>query len=326
MANIVLYLVLFLSSSAQLVFSIEPTDKAYVKKQLALISPEDKETLTLYFETLLSQNFAYTIFGDKPVSEDNYFALVDGDRSYKQTFLSNGKKVWQKYSHLFPLTKFFFKFQRTEDFEDIILVNKQAFLDTANAHLSIFKNILGGELDANSLLTKIMNADTTYADSLHHHSGLIGLLYGFGYCNAFIHFKQNQLNQQIEKFISPPFTCFNDSMTGELMEEIRDNPVYFLSKAVKEQKTEKYLKIPESLQSLFEEEESGLAMQNFNKEEDPLSLTNINLFPLPAFGADLSSFETKKLHEQYTNTRHKIILAYSGDDFLEVTLCKLLER
>ena len=49
-------------------------------------------------------------------------------------------------------------------------------------------------------------------------------------------------------------------------------------------------------------------------------------FPLPAFCKDIESNETKDLLESYAYTRKTLIKAYANKNFLEVTLCKMLEE
>ncbi len=49
-------------------------------------------------------------------------------------------------------------------------------------------------------------------------------------------------------------------------------------------------------------------------------------FPLPAFCYDIESSETSDLLETYAKTRRILIETYANKDFLEVTLCKIVEE
>ncbi len=296
-------------------------DASYVKQQLEQISVDDKQSLTLFFETFLTLNGAYTLFGDKPLSHENYYIPSGGSR--KESYLKNGLAVWKKHRHLFALTKFAIKIERKGDFENIYLINKGAFLQATTQHLNDFQAVLGKEFEPHQFLSKLIDTDASYMESLGNHTGLIGTLFGFGRDNAFMYYNNQKLTEAIDKYFNPPFLLHGD-LTDEELLEVKICPERFFRNALKNSNSK--IKIPDGLRLLLEDDE--MYTKGFRPvcpQEGDLSMANLTPFPLPAFGA-ISSAETCALLEKYTNTRHSIIKAYSDGDFLEVTLCKLIEK
>lgn len=296
-------------------FCTEP--KTYVQQQLAQMPDDDRDVLRLYFETLLAQNFAYTLFGDKPVSADGYYAPAYGDNSMKSAVLRHGKQVWLKYCHLFTGERFVFVYQQRDDFEDVYLINKKAVLDTVGMHLCEFKKVLGDHVTPEIVLEQLVRSDTTYYEVLHHHGGLVGLMYGFGHVNAFLFYRLWEVEVAIEKWLNPPFIL-------HVPEKIDQDPFnYYMEVAIS---TDECASMPAELKALFVEYHVLKGQMNSFTDEDALSLSTLCLFPLPNFGARVDHPETLALKERYNKTRQICTQSYSQGDFLEVTLCKLLEK
>lgn len=326
MFRVLLCVLLFVWALPQGLYSSQQQSESYVKQQLRQIPLDDQNTLTLYFETLLAQNFAYTLFGDKPVSGDGYCAL-EGDRSWKEAILKAGKKVWQKYCHLFPAEKFVLQFQPRDTFEDVFLINKKAFLDTARQHSVEFQKVLGRDITPEKLLEEFTKNNTRFEELLQNHEGLIGLLYGFGKANAFLCYRLQVLDASIDTWLNPPFSFLNEKLTDDELEEICQDPFGYFRNASTDPQNRFLACIPAELKTLFSEYGFYRSMMHgFPNDEDGLCLSTLFLFPLPSFGANFDHPETAVLKENYIKTRLNIIHAYSQGDFLEVTLCKLLEK
>lgn len=305
-------------------FCMEPkAPKAYVQQQLAQMPENDRDVLRLYFETLLAQNFAYTLFGDKPVSADGYYAPAYGDNSMKSAVLRHGKQVWLKYCHLFTGERFAFVYQQRDDFEDVYLLNKKAVLDTVGMHLCEFRKVLGNHVTPEIVLEQLMRSDTTYYEVLHHHGGLVGLMYGFGHVNAFLFYRLWEVEVAIDKWLNPPFL-----IKADVPEKIDQDPFhYFMEVAISSDiSSDKSAIMPAELKALFVEYHSLRDQMKSFTDEDGLSLSTLCLFPLPNFGAKVDHPETMALKKRYNKTRQICTLSYSQGDFLEVTLCKLLEK
>lgn len=295
------------------------SETVYVKQQLAQMPEDDKYLLRLYFETLLAQNFAYTLFGDKPVSGDSYYAPAYGDNSMKNAVLRYGKPVWLKYCHLFSGGRFAFVYQQRGDFEDVYLINKKTVLDTVSMHLKEFQKALGNHVTPEIVLEQLMRTDTTYDEVLHNHGGLVGMMYGFGHTNAFLFYKITQLQTAIDKWLNPPFILQADDP-----EKIHQDPFhYFMDIALNPDTS---ANLPAELKALYGEYDVHMGYLNSFTDEDGRYLSTLCLFPLPTFGARIEHPETIALKERYNKTKQVCTQAYSQGDFLEVTLCKLLEK
>jgi hypothetical protein len=321
--NALLFFLLFLTWGQIAAASF--TTNPYVSDQLKKIPAKDQEALTLFFETLLSNDFAYTLFGDKPVSCNNY--PLEGDGSIKCSCLNYGKKIWEQYSALFTSSKFIFKYQPRDLYrfplEDIFLINKDAFLQTVTQYLPTFQSILGRDITPEKLLHRILQENSNYEEVLNYHSGLIGLLYGFGYTNAFGYYKIDEIEFEIQKWLQPPTYFFKEDVSLEIYKD----PVYYFQNLDQTQNPKIARQIPARLKAALEELSNVNMVRNPYPEENPLSLANLSMFPLPAFGADPQNpAETNILIEKYKRTRRDIVYAYNQANFLEITLCKLIEK
>ena len=326
MFRVLLCIFLLFWAPPQGLYSTQQQTETYVKQQLAQIPPEERETLSLYFETLLAQNLAYTLFGNKPISGDGYCTFT-GDKSMKEAALNNGKKVWQKYCHLFPSERFALVFHATDGFDDVFLINKQAVLDTVNEHLVEFQNVLGPDSSPQKILDGLTKDNVRFEELLHNHEGLIGLLYGFGKENAFLCYRLQVLDASIDKWLNPPYSFLEEKLTKDELEEIAQDPFGYFKAASEDPENRLSAKIPAELKALFLIYSSERQMMHgFPDDESGLSLSTLYLFPLPCFGAKLDHPETTALKQNYNKTRVHIMNAYSQGDFLEVTLCKLLEK
>ncbi len=288
---------------------------AYVKEQLAKVPAQDREVLTLFFETLLYDNFAYTLFGEKPVSSEDYH--IEGDRFRKSSSLSQGKKIWEKYAHLFQGERFLFTFETAGDFTIIYLINKKAFCTTVERHLSDFRQVIGANVTPEMLL-HCLN-EKNFEELLCNHSGLIGLLYGFGHSNSFMFHKRQKLLQELGKWLEPPFQLV-ESVSEDESKEIYADPLAFI-RYLQDNHFDTKLDIAHLL-----DEMQLLSCPAGCPQEDPLSLGNLSLFTLPRFIVFVDNPETEALKAHYSATRHKIMQAYREGDFLEITLCKLIEK
>lgn len=276
----------------------------YVREQLKKIPTQDKRALTLFFETLLADNFAYTLFGSKPVSEEDYNQGLNFHR--KKSWLATGKKTWERYSSLFPSSRYVFKYESDKWRQSIILINKQAFLDVVQEYLPLFQSILGTDISPKKLLDKIQL--DPYEKTLNH-PVLIGLLYGYGYKNALC-FVKPTLTDQIIKWFRPPVYFYDEDTSLEIYKD----PIHYFKNQP--------LEVPEDLAVLLQKTSNPAVSIS-----DMYSVDDLALFPLPTFQVDDDNLtDANELFEKYKITRHAIMTAYNGQDFLEVTLCKLIEN
>ena len=131
----------------------------YVHSQLQKMAKDDKELLSLFFETLVRlDTFGYTIFGDKPISWTGYSPNPRGNFIFPigATYYQGGG-LWNKYLPSFRIKNFAFKFECTGEDYEIFLINKRNFLKVVNEHIAEFRKILGENITSETLFLQIID-------------------------------------------------------------------------------------------------------------------------------------------------------------------------
>src|ERR1700690_3914855 len=99
MFKIVLVYTLFISTCFHLSSSLSKNE---ITEKIESIPLTDREIIEKFFRTLLFYHpFAYTLFGDKPVST-MLFDLKNDQKPQLFYVSSKGYETWKKYAHLFP--------------------------------------------------------------------------------------------------------------------------------------------------------------------------------------------------------------------------------
>lgn len=251
---------------------------------LEQISPNDQVVLTEFFRKLLCP-FAYTLFGDKPVSTECFEINKESPDILRRPSYE-GYRTWKKYVHLFPSKNYLFLFY--EDIEDnyceITLVNKQAVREAFEQNREKFIDVLGPKMDAEKLLDMIVQKKSLWKTPFRYREDLIGILLGFGKINAELFQKRNEILGK-----------------GPVIKKKRTEP------------SPGYASIDEELEAL----NTTLRVSNFTGKA---SLKYINL---PGFVKDCNHPETQALIRKYKAQRKNITKRYSKGNILEVTLQQL---
>jgi hypothetical protein len=263
-----------------------------LSSKISLIPQEDRYILEDFFQTLLlREGGAYTLFGDKPITYDAYFesdcipCLLTSMGYWEQNKRCElGWKTWKKYSHLFPSNHFLLQAKKRDDqWVEIILVNKDQFIQTINENLKEFKSILGRKFVPENFLRQYEKDDNALFHLLNKHHGLFGILLGFGKRNALMYQERDRILVDFYHF-----TLKTNPQPIVGFETIADERAFFESAFVR----------------------------SFN---DIGRLTYIHL---PYFMVDPKSTETCAIREKYLRQRKHIQDIYSHGDFLEITLAK----
>jgi hypothetical protein len=268
-----------------------------VKTVLSQLSPSERLDLTELFKIFINEDqFGYTLFGDKPVSLSGKWKIIPYE-FWLSGSIDAGPfwrkwAVWKEIQHQFSINHFLFieepalHLNLDGNVTFIFLINKQAFLKTVNKYLKSFQEILGSDLTAQILLTKI-EVENKLLSSINHNEMLLGILLGYGLHNSRLFERRRKINKLI---------------SGE------DMSVF----------PELLLLLSPNL-SLFEEEENLLSYQL-----QPFSdLGPWNIEPV-RFAADLSHRETQLLKKKYARSSKELLLHFSQKkDFLEIVLTKL---
>lgn len=136
-------------------------------------------------------------------------AFVNIDYGLNLFAYQRGWKVWKKYESLFPLKKFIFIQQEPRDckntpaplgYTTIILIHKDNFLSIMKKYSSDFKNVLGENFDFHQMLKQIYKSKHLFFEStLKKHSGLLGILLGYGRENAWYYYELDKLRSKTLK-------------------------------------------------------------------------------------------------------------------------------
>jgi hypothetical protein len=250
----------------------------------------------LFNELFKYEEFAYSLFGDKPMSFSDsllneysanqlleFLSLKDYCQDALENFVEPSEifkkrwETWKRYRNQFKLKKYLLLDKKRGDQVRIFLINIEAFKQVVNQNINLFKKNINPSISAESLLTQFEYENTDVFDILHHNEGLLGILLGFGKHNAML-FQQREELERKKKF-----------------------GVYKL----------------ENIQNKLNLANTRLKPL---RKHDPYIIASINRV---CFVADPEHYETIKLRHKYDNLNRKINEIYSRDDWFEQTLIQL---
>lgn len=275
---------LFLFFSLCLSFSL--------KAEVCSIPKNDLKNIKFLFERLIFEHdFAYTVFGSKPMSLADISLEAPRDlpfyRKLKTQFFHMRSKrclnTWYKYKNEFNF-KDFILLDKEEDLVNclvIVLINKKNLFDVLLKHEMIFKQELGDSFTPNSFLKMLEKKEISLAGAIQKNQRLLGIMLGYGERNATLFQERFNLMKAIAK---------------RAKEELPED----------EELTQK-LKIMETQFSDFSE-----------LEEDPI-------IPPLYFLADIFHPETIELKQKYENDRQKIKDLMKDPNFMDRVLNRLVE-
>jgi len=289
-----------------------------VRNILDTIPKADQQVLSRFFEeVIVNHQFGYTIFGDKPVSFAGYFLDLPSDinflkRSY--LYLEQGKTTIEKYKYLLQTKKFILKFQSDPEkkWVQIYLVNKQSLLKKIEEHRDVFKKTLGDYGSAECLLHELSKEDTTLEAICRGSEELKGIMLGYGARNAFLFQRREELIRILYDSYTPP-----SSVPAELGELLKTDMAHLDNSSLEPCIQDPCL----DFKTLLEEYQSIENIFETARRDSQF----LSFFSLPVFCADSDDPETEQLYDKYSKTRQVLIREYSQGNFLEVTLCKMME-
>jgi hypothetical protein len=291
-----------------------------VKKQLASLPEQDREDLRNFFEELVIRYpFGYTIFGEKPISFATYkVSNLHKKMSMHTIHLIDGKKLWKKYSCLFPSHGFVFKFEYSleDDCHRIYLINRKAVQEIVQQELDLFQQVLGTTVTPERLLFKIECPETTIQDVLQGHEGLFGILLGFGRESSLAFHQKGEVLKNIQYTL-----CHPENFSEEKCSLLEEYAFFFWNK--KNRKTRANLSheavsLDVLIDALIDKEKS---LSAFEREDNCLAPIS-----LPDFVTLQNSKKTEALLHRYEQTQHLLAQIYANDSILEDALCKLVAK
>lgn len=184
-----------------LFFTFDLSGKS-VAQILETIPDEHREDLNLLFKMIfIEQDGAYTIFGDKPVSQTGAFIFSSWETTLKgkNGYIGSLWNTWQKYKNLFHIKKYAISGEKFEIKKSnlvafhIFVINKEAFINSINEHKSLFEQVLNKRINPEKFLQNIVNSKISFWESINFNEMLLGILLGYGTHNAY-HFNKRNLH------------------------------------------------------------------------------------------------------------------------------------
>lgn len=222
----------------------------------APLSEEVRSELEPFFRMIFSKSeFAYTLFGDKPISFYSYF-----DKQPAEIFLyakpleprlEQHFKLYRKYEHLFNTQNFLLldqpcisdKFSTSGFSRDILIINKRALIEIVDKHKDIFTARLSAPITGKTLLAEIEAKKNVLYEVLREDELLWGILLGYGTHNAQLYACRGALLKD------DPLTGFSHEYYIDLI----PLPLFFCDKNHIEtvQLKEKYREIQKKISAIY---------------------------------------------------------------------------
>ena len=278
--------------------------------KIQAIDPLDRQKLQDFFQSLfLEGDFAYTLFGSKPMGSIDYLAI---SHTKEVTTAFVGWQVWKKYQHLFPLSNFAISYCDQIDtigFFDFFIINKSKCCEVINRYLPLFKSCFSFQTP-NDLVESLCSPNFfAYTGGIRpkNYYLCLGLLFGYGEKSATLFERRMQLFQQAAQY---PYDLngLNDD----------DKDIIYGRDKNKLRQQENEI----SLKSLIQELNDFRNNQVFNKLttiNNPLFLMRINGFV--SFGDEPL---VENLQAEHDKLRAKLMEIYYSENFLEIVLNRLM--
>lgn len=180
---------------------VNSSDYLCLKEVLAKIPIEDYLELEDLFYVLVNHDhFAYTLFGDKPVSIGAYFKVTPWENviELEQCDGVFWRKwaVWEKYKSQFKIKNYLFFKDTSSIADEIVVINKKMFVKTIAKNLHVFEEIMREKINPEQFLEKIEQGKISFYESIQHNTILLGILLGYGKHNAMLFYQKNKICKQ----------------------------------------------------------------------------------------------------------------------------------
>jgi len=188
---------------------------------------DQKKLETLFHHMMTGDYFACTLFGDKPMTfqefHDDPWKMSSQCMvcPYHHYYLDEGWQTWNKYRSLFPSEKFIFtKIPSKSGYKFIILINKEAFEKVFEENRDIFEQALAPSITCQQILQDFEAGRKTFSEILNDHEGLVGIVLGYGREGSLFVFRDTILSSQILKKslhpLAPP--CAHEKLVSKGMQ------------------------------------------------------------------------------------------------------------
>lgn len=259
----------------------------------------ERENLLSFCQKLLNSFAGFVLFGDKPLCIESIASFNDPSILYPCEpskivqawgFESLGKLNDQNANKKFPIIRCIM-----EDYNHLIFINRESFIQTVDGNISLFRSILGSTLTSEILLNELLQNNDRFYSILKNNKLILGILLGYGVQNALVGSRQEDL-------------------WGELCDQRNIFPYKDYCTFVQIQKTASI-----GFSSIEEENKALLASLQISTQLRPFTE-----YSIPHFACIPDSNETLDLLSRYEKNRKSIIEVAKSDDCLKKVLERLL--
>lgn len=286
------------------------------------LSKQNEIVLKDFFRCLFENSEgSYVLFGKKPVCINGYnlkdrFRL-ETDLHKMSVYLREGARVWKKLHLGKSESNIIIHIYDNEDslaenWVHILVINRELFVKTVNANLSLFQYVLGPTITPLALLEKLTDSKQTFHGVLKNDKVLIGILLGFGTQNALYvsrleELEDNDILNDIPPYKSHVLHCIQQDphlkdkiLLSEYSEEhSKDLKPSFGYKSISEEMADLYSKLEISSQKLAQRT------------------------PQYVFGRLKNDNETDEIIKELEETQALIAEKLKSDDFLMEVLAEI---
>lgn len=226
-------------------FPHRPEDNV-IRVALSNIPSDEKWALDYFFRSLLLRDGgAYVLNGTKPATVGDFGApslrevAFFGWRLFRTSvLLKRGYEIWMKYRHLFPHSNYAILCLENKEFDrfHIVLVNKKRFACVIEENLNEFRAVLGPGMTTEALLDELAKEKQSLYQLLNDHSGLLGIILGYGKHNAWLFYQREQIESQIDtcQFLPKRFDLMESELNAlngkfQLVDQKRKSRLLFAS-------------------------------------------------------------------------------------------------
>lgn len=293
-----------------------------VKEILASLPQQDIVDLNAFFHQLFaSGDFAYTLFGDKPLALIDYMPRLQLESRPTQNSLRSlaivhkGAKVWEKYQHLFSFGRFFFTRYYEDDCDVLgfVLFDREKVHHLYQKHTDLLSSVFGSEDNMVTYLQLPSWENQKKCKNLHAYDAALGVLLGYGIRNSLTYgeglaianlldmapFHLQGLNSKDTKMV-----LLRD---GKLLEFNEEVPSFDLS--------HNFLKHSIERLNFLRLHHQRIAASQRETALSPITI--------PGFGAFRNETETLQVQEACDRIREWLVKIYYSENFLETILTQL---
>lgn len=281
---------------------------------------EDRQDLECLFRYLMADgDFAYALFGDKPIAFSDFYVDLELGFFFNQSTLNSfatiykGWLVWQKYKSSFPSNSFILMDYVSVDYKLIgfVLYHKQKVQALYDKHQPLM-NIVFQDVDRIATVIcspTLEHLKLEYDKHLYHQA--LGLLLGYDATNAKRFRDKFEL---IDALMIGPFALegLNVKTTETILLNLQDK------KSIDSQYSNfRELKIPDIIRQLNNLSDN-LKVINLSLRDETLSPIKI-----PKYMAFEGDQEVIARQKAYDKIRDRLIKIYFSENFLEIILSRL---